>query len=285
MGRTFQRPRRVLAVALCLAAIAAAGCSSQQPAQHYHTPRAVGRTADRTAGGAAAAGIPYGQDTAPLGIAPEQLSGAARGKTIMVVGDSWAANLAQGMSAVTAGHTTVVNAGLGGCGIRLPEGDDVPTRCRAWLKDWPSYLKKYQPDATVLMVGYWDVEPQRMKAKEEPKDLTSALHRAVFAANLDHAVDLLTASGKTVYLMTSPLIMNSPLRDSAWMMNQVLREADQKRDDVKLLDIVGQLCNKTTCPNAIRGISVYDPTRHLAHPVRDRIATWALNTVFTRSED
>ncbi|MFD8395506.1 SGNH hydrolase domain-containing protein [Streptomyces sp. NPDC059680] len=277
MSRILHRPGRVLATALCLAGIAAAGCSAQQPAQHFHTPRPEGGAADPTAGDTATG-------TPPLGAAPPHLDGAARGKTIMVVGDSWAANLAQGMSAVTSGHTTVVNAGLGGCGIRLPAGDDVPARCRTWLKDWPSYLKKYQPDATILMVGYWDVEPQRLTAKAEPKDLTSPLHRAAFAANLDHAVDLLTTSGKTVYLMTSPLIANSPLRDSARAMNQVLRAADQKREDVKLLDVAGQLCNNAACPKVIRGISAYDPTRHLTPPARDRIATWALNTVFTRSE-
>ncbi|MDX3763394.1 SGNH hydrolase domain-containing protein [Streptomyces sp. AK02-04a] len=283
MSCTFHRPGRVLAAALCLAGLAAAGCSPQQPTRQRTTARAEERAADPAAGDEATSATHSGRATPPLGTAPIHLSRAARGRTILVVGDSWAANLAQGMSAVAPG-TTVVNAGLGGCGIRLPAGDDSPPRCRDWLKDWPSYLKKYRPDVTVLMVGYWDVQPQRMTVNEEPKDLTSAPHRADFAAQLDHAVDLLTGSGKTVFLMTSPLIADSPFRDSARAMNQVLREADRRRADVKLLDVAGQLCNDSACPQVIDGIPVYDPTRHLAPKARDRIATWALNTVLTGAE-
>lgn len=274
MSRTLYRPGRVLAAILCLAGLAAAGCSSQQPGQQESMARAEKRAPDPQAGRAAP----------PLGIAPAHLSRASNGRTIMVVGDSWAANLALGMSAVVSGHTTVVNAGLGGCGIRLPAGDDVPARCREWPQKWPSYLKTFRPDATVLMVGYWDVEPQRMKAQEQPKDLTSAAARAAFEAHLNHAVDLLTASHKPVYLMTSPLVADSPYRASARVMNQVLRQVDQQRADVSLLDVAGQLCNDSTCPKVIDGISVYDPTRHLAPKARDRIATWALNTVFVGAE-
>ncbi|MEU6610913.1 SGNH hydrolase domain-containing protein [Streptomyces shenzhenensis] len=281
MSRSLHRPSRVLAAVLCLAGVAAAGCSASQSAEQQHTSARVdGQGAGRTTGNASPSAPSYGRGVPPLGAPTARLSHAVHNKTIMVVGDSWAANLGQGMSAVTAGHSTVVNAGLGGCGIRLPEGDDVPERCSGWQKTWPSYLKKYQPDASVLMVGYWDVEPQRMKASEEPKDLTSAPHRAAFTANLKRAVDLLTASGRPVYLMTSPLVTKSQVSGSAQAMNQMLREVDRQRTDVRLLDVTGQLCNDVKCPAEINGISVYDPTMHLAPKARDRIATWALNSIF-----
>ncbi|MEU2717682.1 SGNH hydrolase domain-containing protein [Streptomyces sp. NPDC007205] len=272
MSRTLHRPGRVLAATLCLVGFAVAGCSSQQSMQT--TTRAEER----------AAGSHSGRGTPPLGTAPGHLGPGTGGKRIMVVGDSWAANLAQGMSAVASQHTSVVNAGLGGCGIRLPKGNETPARCREWPKKWPSYLRTFRPDATVLMVGYWDVEPQRVNAHENPKDLTSPAARAAFAKRLDQAVDLLTGSGKPVYLMTSPLVADSPYRESARVMNQVLRQVDQNRVHVKILDVAGQLCNESSCPKVIDGISVYDPTRHLTSKARDRIATWALNTVFPGAE-
>ncbi|WP_369228699.1 SGNH hydrolase domain-containing protein (plasmid) [Streptomyces sp. R39] len=281
MSGRLHRPGRVLAAVLCLAGIAAAGCSASRSAEQQHTSaRAEGEGIGRTTGDAVPSAPSYGRGAPPLGTPPERLSRTVHDKTVMVVGDSWAANLGQGMSAVTAGHSTVVNAGLGGCGIRLPEGDDVPERCNGWQKTWPSYLKKYQPDASVLVVGYWDVEPQRMKAGEEPKDLTSPPYRAAFTAHLRRAVDLLTASGRPVYLVTSPLVTKPQVSGSAQAMNQVLREVDRQRTDVRLLDVTGQLCNDVGCPAEINGTSVYDPTMHLAPKARDRIAAWALNSIF-----
>ncbi|WP_164992575.1 SGNH hydrolase domain-containing protein [Streptomyces sp. L2] len=275
----------MLAATLCLAGVAAAGCSAQQQARQHTAAGAENRAGAPASGEKAGSGPHARKGTPQLGIDPAQLSRATRGKSIMVVGDSWAEHLAQGMSVVVARHTTVVNAGLAGCGIRLPAGRKVHAECLAWPEKWPSYLAAFRPDATILMVGYRDVEPQRMKKREEPGSLASGTHRAAFAAHLKHAVDLLTSTGKPVYLMTSPRVSKPSLRNSALAMNQVLRDIDRKRSKVGLLDVAGQLCHHNTCPKRIDGISVYDRKGQLTPKARDRIATWSLNAVFGRDED
>lgn len=222
----------------------------------------------------------YGAAVPPLG--SPSLSPAVTGKTVLVVGDSWSASIGRGMSEVAASHNTVVNAGLGGCGILLPVGEETPEACRKWPTQWPSYLEKYKPDATLLTVGFWDVTPQRLAGDEKPRDLASPTHEQAFRDRLNQAVSLLTRRNTPLYLMTSQQVGNPKYRSSALVMNRVLREASAKHPGVRLLDLRGQLCNDDGCPKLLAGTQVYDPTDHPTKPARARLANWALNAMFTK---
>ncbi|MFD9220235.1 SGNH hydrolase domain-containing protein [Streptomyces sp. NPDC060064] len=204
------------------------------------------------------------------------------GKTVLVVGDSWSASIGQGMSEVATSRNTVVNAGLGGCGILLPVGKENPEACRAWPTQWPSYLAKYKPDATLLTVGFWDVTPQRLAGEEETRDLTSPSHETTFRDRLNQAISILTSRDTPLYLMTSQQVGNPKYRSSALVMNRVLREASAKHPGVRLLDLRGQLCNDDGCPDVLAGTQVYDPTEHPTKPARARLANWALNAMFAK---
>ncbi|MEU6220518.1 SGNH hydrolase domain-containing protein [Streptomyces sp. NPDC047022] len=239
------------------------------------------KAAAHSEAGPASAGEPhYGTAVPPLG--SPSLSPAVTGKTVLVVGDSWSASIGRGMSEVGASHNTVVNAGLGGCGIMLPVGKETPETCRKWPVQWPSYLKKYQPDATLLTVGFWDVTPQRLAGDAEPLDLTSPAHEKAFRERLNQAISILTSRNTPLYLMTSHQVGNPKYRASALVMNRVLREASAKHPGVRLLDLRGQLCNDKGCPRVLAGTQVYDPTVHPTKPARARLANWALNAMFTR---
>ncbi|MFF4354632.1 SGNH hydrolase domain-containing protein [Streptomyces sp. NPDC001530] len=204
------------------------------------------------------------------------------GKTVLVVGDSWSASIGLGMSEVGAAHNTVVNAGLGGCGILLPVGKETPQTCRTWPTQWPSYLEKYKPDATLLTVGFWDVIPQRLAGDEEALDLTSPTHETAFRDRLNQAISILTSRNTPLYLMTSQQVGNPKYRSSALVMNRVLREASARHPGVRLLDLRGQLCNDDGCPQVLAGTQVYDPTDHPTKPARARLANWALNALFAK---
>ena len=67
---------------------------------------------------------------------------------------------------------------------------------------------------------------------------------------------------------------------SAAAMNVTLREAVAQNPHAHLLDVRGQLCDYSGCPKVLDGINVYDPTRHPTPPARDRLARWALDTMF-----
>ncbi|WP_460370732.1 DUF459 domain-containing protein, partial [Actinocorallia lasiicapitis] len=237
------------------------------------------------AAGSAPAGEPsYGTAVPPLGEA--RLEPTVKGKTVLAVGDSWAANIGAGMSKVASAENTVVNAGLGGCGLMLSTAPDAPADCREWPQKWPGYLARYRPDAVLLMVAYWDLTPQRLTAGGPQRDLRDPAHRKVFTTNLNRAIGLLTAGGAKVYLMNSKLVDQPALRPAALIMNRLLREAADAHaaEGVRLLDVRGQLCNDKGCPPVIAGTNVYDPTGHPADAARDRLATWVLNTMFPARE-
>lgn len=253
-------------------AVLACGCTSHQVEKNRAT---------HSAAVPAHAGEPhYGAAVPPLG--SPSLSPAVTGKTVLVVGDSWSASIGQGMSEVGASHNTVVNAGLGGCGILLPVGKETPEACRKWPTQWPSHLEKYKPDAILLTVGFWDVTPQRLARDEEARDLTSPAHETAFRDRLNQAISLLTSRDTPLYLMTSQQVGHPKYRSSALVMNRVLREASAAHPGVRLLDLRGQLCNDDGCPKVLAGTKVYDPTSHPTKPARARLANWALNAMFAK---
>jgi len=238
-------------------------------------------TATQSEAAPALAGEPhYGAAVPSLG--SPSLSRAVNGKTVLVVGDSWSASIGLGMSEVGSSHNTIVNAGLGGCGILMPVGEETPEECRKWPAQWPSYTEKYKPDATLLTVGFWDVTRQRLAGEKEPRDLTAPAHEQAFRNRLDQAISMLTSRNTPLYLMTSQQVGNPKYRSSALVMNRVLRDASAKHPGVRLLDLRGQLCNDDGCPKVLAGTQVYDPTAHPTKPARARLANWALNAMFTK---
>jgi len=266
-----RRRIRELGVAGAVAVLACA-CSS------HHDEKTTATHSKAVAG---SAGEPhYGAEVPALG--SPSLSRAVTGKTVLVVGDSWSASIGLGMSEVAASRNTIVNAGLGGCGILLPPGKETPAACRTWPIQWPAYLKKYKPDATLLTVGFWDVTPQRLAGDQEARDLTSPTHEAAFRDRLGQAISILTSRNTPLYLMTSQQVGNPKYRSSALVMNRLLREAAAKHPGVRLLDLRGQLCNDAGCPRVLAGTKVYDPTEHPTKPARARLADWALNTMFAK---
>ncbi|MEU8588414.1 SGNH hydrolase domain-containing protein [Streptomyces sp. NPDC048664] len=204
------------------------------------------------------------------------------GKTVLVVGDSWSASIGRGMSEVAAARNTVVNAGLGGCGILLPVGEETPQACRRWPSQWPSYVEKYRPDAILLTVGFWDVTPQRLAGEHTASDLTAPAHEKAFRDRLNQAITLLTRRHTPLFLMTSHQVGNPTYHSSALVMNRVLRTAAATRPGVRLLDLRGQLCNDAGCPRVLAGTEVYDPTAHPTKPARARLANWALDAMFAK---
>lgn len=285
------RAARVLLGAACLtatAAVAACGSSSTAAptAASLPTPAAAAAVASVSAAAGTGTGAVTGTGTAggsgsqtpPLGAAA--LTKAVAGKTVLVVGDSWAANLGVGMSAVASSTATIVNAGIGGCGIMLPDPSTTNATCSAWPTAWPTYMTKYKPDAVVLTVGFFDVTPQKLTGESAAHDLSDPAHLAVFENHLDKAIGILSAHGTPLYLMNSALVDKPAYHASALAMNQALATAVRTHTGLHLLDVHAQLCNDTGCPRVIDGINVYDPTQHPAPAARDRLADWALDTIF-----
>ncbi|MFJ8795623.1 SGNH hydrolase domain-containing protein [Streptomyces sp. NPDC102462] len=213
-----------------------------------------------------------------------ELSPAVKGKTVLVVGDSWAEYIGRGMAKVASKGNVIVNAGLSGCGIMLPDtvtGGKKTPPCLKWPQDWPKYMKQYKPDAVLLRTATMDMNAQSFDKSGVEITIDYPQFRKRFFKNMGQAIDILTQNGTPVYLTNA--------RDqSAWKvqsrkMNEAVQEIGEMYKDrgVHLLDLRAQLCNDNGCPSTVAGHKLYDNTDHPADWSRDRLATWILNKMFT----
>lgn len=222
----------------------------------------------------------------PLGAT--ELFPEVKGLTTLVVGDSWAMSLGVGMTkAGKPQGNTIVLAGQAACSIMLgtmeaPGGIVGPVRpaCRTWPKVWPLLVERYRPRAVVLATTYWDSVPQVIDGTGTFRTIADPVFRRRYQANMDRAIDILSARGAAVFVGNAVLTRNPKL---AALVNRevaavVARNAGR---GVHLLDLYHQFCDAGRCPERTGGLDVYDPTGHPTVPVRDRLGRWALNTLWT----
>lgn len=209
---------------------------------------------------------------------------------LIVVGDSWARNLGVALAEADSTHrTTIVNLGKGGCGIAdakrqrtADKGDfDTSPDCLTWHVMWPSVVQAVRPEAAILMAGTWDQALQDFDGTGAFVGACDATFRARYALQLDTAMAVLGARGAMVFIMT---VRDNDARDGSGpdCMNTVLHEAVTRNaaKRVRLLDQYAQLCAAHVCADTANGVSVYDPSGHLAPAAQRRIATWVLNSVY-----
>lgn len=240
---------KVLALMIVLALVALSGCSQ---------------------GGVSGAGnSPQLGDVA--------LSSGTKGLTVLVVGDSLARALGEGMSAVSEGqHVRIVNAAIGGCGLLLPveqrvEGELKPTdpQCNAWPDKWPALVKKYDPDAIYLTTSFWDTAQQMIEPNGKEGTLADPEFQDRWLTNATRAIKILSADGATVYFDD----LNEP------GLHGVQGRAVRESTSAHLLPLYAQMCADAGCPPRIGGIQVLDDTGHPAGESRDRLARWILNSI------
>jgi hypothetical protein len=252
------------------------GCEGQQGATK---PEGGGQMAGKPMPRPVADRIPLG-DTA---LAPK-----ARGMTVLVVGDSWARYLGNGLTRADRRHrNTVVNAGEAGCGLMRPEQIRIrgrmaaaPKRCNAWPQRWKGLVAKYRPAAVVLEVGFWDsLASQRLPGDRKVRSIIDPAFQKRFDRQLDRAIRVLGARGAPVFVPN--VIDNSgAARANSDAMNGAVREAVRRNRQARLLDVRGQLCAPTKrCPVKVGNVQVYDRTGHPSAPAQARLGAWILNTV------
>ncbi|MGL3151570.1 SGNH hydrolase domain-containing protein [Microbacterium sp. A82] len=209
-----------------------------------------------------------------------------RDATVLVVGDSLAHALGEGMAAVVAAgeprNVTIVNAAIGGCGILLPEQQQVggvmaPTNpeCNTWQTRWPELVQEYQPDYVYFTTSFWDVAQQILEEGDVATSIADEDVQQRWIDNASEAIDTLSAGGAHVFLDD----INS---DAMYGVQSRTAEANTSVA-VTLLSLRGQICTENGCPPSIDGIQVFDDTGHPAGESRDRLARWILNQMFATS--
>jgi hypothetical protein len=202
--------------------------------------------------------------------------------TVLVVGDSLARAFGSGMSEVSGDrNVTIVNAAIGGCGIMLPSkmvsGDNLvgAENCNTWPAEWPKLVEEYKPEAVYLTTAFWETAPQIIDDSEDPKTFDDDDFRARYQQNVDDAIRILTAGGATVF--TDNI-------NQGGMHNQQVEAVERNRSaglGVELINLYGEMCSDSECPEFVDGIQVLDETGHPAGESRDRLARFILNEMAT----
>ena len=232
-------------------------------------------SAQATAGGRA---LPKTQPPKPK---PPQLTAAQRTALnrpvrVLLEGDSLAFTLGYGMGAGNQklyGYQ-IYNLGTLGCGVargvplRDEQGEiDVDGPCENWPTTRAADVKEYDPDVVALLTGRWEVvdrvhDGQWMHVGEPAYD-------AYLSSELDTAIQVLSAGGAKVLLMTTPCFealegadgspypFDDPARVLAY--NQLIRAAAARHPGVvSVYDLYAKACPAGKFTLTLDGVTIRD---------------------------
>jgi peptidoglycan/LPS O-acetylase OafA/YrhL len=160
--------------------------------------------------GAPASAAP--ESTAPDSASPASTGGAAVGANarVLVLGDSVALTLGYGLEQVADEQgMDVTDRGILGCGLLtagtyryVGEVHTTPPECAATRARWRTDVDTSHPDVVLLLVGRWEV----MDRLEDGRwvHVGDPAYDERLAAELDEAVQVLSARGAAVGLLTAP---------------------------------------------------------------------------------
>jgi lysophospholipase L1-like esterase len=237
------------------------------------------------------------EDPVPA-VAPEDPTGPvppAGPVDLLVVGDSMANNVAQGLARLEPRPYVLWDRTTPGCG--LAEGERLVStsgwqepnpECRpSWRARWADAVAEVDPDVVVLFVGTQEVWDRRVGSGLIPFDGEAG--RRTARGELEDAVAVLAATGARVVLVTLPaadwsnwgLVLADPDRsvnNPDWVArwNEVVRDVvEDHPDSVVLADLAELLTPEGTFTAERDGITVRAADGlHLSLEGQDLTARW-----------
>jgi peptidoglycan/LPS O-acetylase OafA/YrhL len=253
-----------------------------------------------TRGGAPAlflSASPSGAMPLPSSISQPDGTGAAVSAPIrvMAVGDSVGLSMAWGLERVgPAWGLSIWNKGGVGCGF-LPGDEELDAygkwsttkadTCRDWRSAWSSDVDAFQPDVVVILFGPWDTLD--LKVGDRVLVVGTPEWEAYALQELSHTVDVLSARGARVMLLTSPCFKPRDLGLDAAARLQLNPErvgelndlywefARQHADQTVIVDL-----NRLVCPEGeytdvtIDGVRLREDGAHFTPEGADLVARW-----------
>ncbi len=254
-----------------------------------------------TRGGAPAFSL---SSTSPFGAMPSaglisEVAGtevAASGPVrVMALGDSVALSMAWGLERQGPGcGLTVLNRGGLGCGF-LPGEEELDSHgkwstvkadtCKEWRDTWLPDMDTFRPDVVVMLFGPWDTLD--LKVGGRVLEVGSPEWQAYALEELSHTVDVLSARGAKVMLLTSPcfkprdLGLDAEARvqlnpERVGELNDLYREfARQHADQVAITDLNGFVCPEGEYTDlTIDGVRLREDGAHFTPEGADLVARW-----------
>ena len=160
---------------------------------------------------------------------------------VLVVGDSVAYNMADGLTAWSTVHgdqLVVWNRALPGCAFgrggwkRYAAGEgDAGAECARWAERWPAEVDRFQPDVVLTGTSPWDAIDRRVPALgDDWWHVGQAAYDEWIQGEMTEAVRVLHATGVPVVWFTQPHIdrpQTAPENDPERMdrLNDLARQA------------------------------------------------------------
>jgi len=183
------------------------------------------------------------------------ISTTARPLRVMLVGDSMARSLGWGFEREAVQGYQFFNAAVDGCGLAQDVGarwfsywlEHDPRCVPGWRDRWPAAISQFAPDIVVALFGAQDTYDRRIDGREIP--FLSPEGQALAQQDLQDAINVLSASGAHVVLLTTPYYQAGwPMRidpdrsafNPAWIdsYNRIQRTvASLNADRVSVLDL------------------------------------------------
>lgn len=276
--------RRLAPFAACAALVVLAGCSSTNNDTSTTVPEessdtSATETSDTT-------------ETSDPQLGDAELDPTVRDITVLVVGDSLAHSMGEGMSQAVSEaadsegaprDVTIVNAAMGGCGLLQPleqPVDDVmkPTEptCNDYPTTWAGAVEEYNPDVIYLTTSFWDAFARFIFEEDGPEvTIADPAVQERYVDKATEAIALLSANGATVYMDN----VNSDI-----MGDVQQKSVDANSQNAVLLNLRGEMCSETECPAVIDGITVLDDTGHPSGESQLRLSSWLLNQLAAGSD-
>jgi peptidoglycan/LPS O-acetylase OafA/YrhL len=185
---------------------------------------------------------------------------AAPVRTLML-GDSLAYTLQQGMSEVGPSHHATVDwAAMIGCGIAPSNpmhvdgkvAETIP-ECFQWEQTWQSFVDKDRPDVAIVMLGRWETVDRFWNGKWHA--IGEPDYDAHLSAQLDTAIRIASSRGAKVALLDMPCFHarelpdgSTPIEDTAGriqLWNKLLAQAAARHPGTaKVFNLDPLLCPK-----------------------------------------
>ena len=209
-------------------------------------------------------------------------AGSAAPPRVLVVGDSVANRLGEGLVAWgrDSGLLEVANAGAAGCGlvtggeVRVWGGTRVED-CTSWLDEtWRDGVRTFRPDAVVVLSGPWDILERRLPGWSSFEELGDARFDDWLVAAYAGRARELAATGARIVWLTPPCAQEiaGPLYETGAFETSNLRYVgehilERVREasgvDITLVDLFGHVCADGEPPLDVPGVS--DDTRDGVH--------------------
>ena len=249
-----------------------------------------------TRGGAPTFSVPKAASMAlpptpkPTSFAPDSVGSLGRPARVLVLGDSVALTLSDGLereqasSQLAVWDQSVLGCGLVAADAKLFQGKwvDQGSECGDWRDRWQSDVDTFNPDIVLVLSGAWDTYD--MNVGGQALEFGTPKAGDYTLTELNRAVRVLSSKGATVVLLTTPYPEKRDLAvdgrtnrvDPARVdeLNALYRKvAEQRPDDATVVDLNGYL-NDMGNPDAIDGVDLRIDDLHFTPDGSDIIAEW-----------